>query len=177
MVEAEERVRKAESRESSEAAGLSEDEKELLSQFASMASNLLKSLLSLLPRLFAQDPELLEALRRKLVEKGRRRPTMDDILDIFEDIPDLTVAKIESSIRRLPLVVRLSMSTVQGIAQSILKVKPEWREAVRNDRENLILTLLKVSREPQFTLLADSLEKHPRTLKAITNYILMKLGA
>ncbi len=148
----------------------------LVAQLGGIIGNLVRNLVGYLPTAFASWPWGVERLKELMAERGLEDPSMELMFDVIEENPELTIASIDQAFWDLPLSVRLSINGAIGIAQGILKVKSQWAKELVEGRERIILVALKNPKDPLYIELAQNLEKHPRTLKALTAWILNKLG-
>jgi len=154
----------------------SEEIDPLLMQLIAMLCNIVRTLIGYFPKAFANWPHGMTRLKELMKERGEPEPTLNLLFDVIEENPELGISMVEDSFNRLPFSVKLSVNAARGIAEGLLKLKPEWRKELEEGREELILTLLRNPKDPDFVVLAQTLENHPKTLKAITDWILAKLG-
>jgi hypothetical protein len=143
-----------------------------------MVAGLVKSLLTFAVKAFEDDQYLHGKLKARA---GGDPDPIEAMLDVFEEEPEITLAQIEESFYRLPAQLRLTIAGVKGVAEGILGVHPRWRRILREQREKLLLAWLRSGENPErpdpmFLRLADALERHPRVLKALTDWILAQLG-
>ena len=155
---------------------LPEPEDLLALQLGGIVGNLIRSLIGYIPSAFAKWPQGVARLRELMREKNVEEPNLDLLFDVVEENPELCVAAVENAFWTLPLSVRLSIKGALGIAQGILSVKKDWAKQLMEGREKLIVGALKGQGDPEYVELAQSLERHPKTLKALTKWLFSKLG-